>query len=740
MTDLIEKIRIDPYNFIKDYYEKIYMHMGKEVFSILSLVIPSLILPPIPHEHAREIKPSINFLLIAPPGCLDGETYICLSDGSFKKIKSFGKEHLQKINKFIMINPTKKDGCKYQSKAEVFHKYDNQKCFKIKLNSGREIIVSELHPLMTDKGWVKCRELKVGDSLRILHKIRCSKKDYEIFPEFKLSKNSKKIKIPLCNEDVALLLGYGIGDGSSRKYKTQFCINDEEKDIIPILIDKIYKNFNIIPKVYERDLSKYKTKINGREIKRTQNLFYLEVDSIGFSNIFEVIIKKRVPEIIMSSKKSVVSNFLEGLFEADGCCRIRKKRNELRGEICLKSSENKLLQDVLLLLLKFGIKARIDKDNLSIAKTDDLIKFYKQIGFLSKKKINKLSFIINLIKPLERKRHLNNKYIEKIKSIEELPKQTVYDIEVPEVKRYIANGIISHNTAKSSIAETFEKLAYNSFPFEYITDAKFYEVMSQKDFVSVVVGDVFKIFSDKMLNKTMENVLGDEQKISRMTKRTDSHEKKIKAVAFLAGTPNSLTTVISDGMIFRTAVCLIFHDPMEHEKIGEFVGNGAFNEHKGEDEEIAIEQFYKELLEIQLDRHPNISPIEGYVVKQEYKQQIIDTWKPLVKPITRRTKFSFFRELHQGFRYMVAHAFLNIYNREIKENKIVINQDDVNVAIELMKNELNTKFEVLSCSKVVSEEKMKTTKDLSEYVEKLKRNKINIKDTSTNIMGSLIGK
>jgi len=60
--------------------------------------------------------------------------------------------------------------------------------------------------------------------------------------------------------------------------------------------------------------------------------------------------------------------------------------------------------------------------------------------------------------------------------------------------------------------------------------------------------------------KTIENVLGEEQKISRMTKRTDSHEKKIKAVAFLSGTPNSLTSVISDGLIFRTSVFLLFHN------------------------------------------------------------------------------------------------------------------------------------------------------------------------------------
>lgn len=295
-------------------------------------------------------------------------------------------------------------------------------------------------------------------------------------------------------------------------------------------------------------------------------------------------------------------------------------------------------------------------------------------------------------------------------------------------------------TAKSSIAETFSKLAYNSFPFEYITDSKFYEVISQKDFVSVVVGDVFKVFSDRMLNKTMENVLGDEQKISRMTKRTDSHEKKIKAVAFLSGTPESLTSVISEGMIFRTSVSLVFHDPFEHEKIGEFVGDGVFRDHKGKEEELAIEQFYGELFEIQQDKHGEIEPIEGYIVKEEFKKKLIDAWKPRVKSITRKTKFSFFRELHQGFRYMVAHAFLNVFNREIKKGRIVITEEDTDVAVELMVRELETKFEILSCSRVISEEKLKTTKDLAEYVDRVKRlnPKDKIKESSTNIIGSLL--
>ncbi|MCX6748690.1 MAG: hypothetical protein NT076_03725 [Candidatus Pacearchaeota archaeon] len=295
--------------------------------------------------------------------------------------------------------------------------------------------------------------------------------------------------------------------------------------------------------------------------------------------------------------------------------------------------------------------------------------------------------------------------------------------------------------AKSSLSETFEKLAYNSMPFEAITDAKFYDIIKKKDFVSICVGDVFKIFSDKILSKTMENVLGDEQKLSRMTMRTDSNEKKIRAVAFLAGTPNTLTTIISEGMIFRTAVCLIFHTPEEHEKVGEFVNDGAFKEKVGSKEEEEIMQFYFDLLQIQLEKG-EIPRINGYIVSQAQKDKILRAWKPLVKPITRRTKFSFFRELHQAYRYMCAHAFLNIFNKEergmVKGDKLVIEDVDVDVAVALMTRELETKFEILSSNKVVSEEKLKTSKDLAEFVERCKRNKTVLKDDAVNIMGSLV--
>lgn len=292
---------------------------------------------------------------------------------------------------------------------------------------------------------------------------------------------------------------------------------------------------------------------------------------------------------------------------------------------------------------------------------------------------------------------------------------------------------------KSSLCETFSKLAYNSFPFESITDSKLYSVLSERDYVSLIVSDVFKIFSDKYLTKTMENVLGDEQKLSRFTQRTDSIEKKIKAVAFLAGTPNSLTSVISEGILFRTAVYLIFHDELEHEKIGEFIIDGAFEDKPKDNKELKIANYYQELFNIQLNQSKEFNRIVGYIVDKNFKREIINAWKPLVSPIVKRTKLSFFRELHQCMRYMCSHAFLSIFNREIIDNKLVIKEEDVKIAIELMKREIDTKHKILTCNSIVSEQKLRTTNELSEWVADYeKKNRMKLGEDLKSIMNSLV--
>lgn len=403
----------------------------------------------------------IHLLLIGEPGCVCGDTLITLSDGTFRRIRNIGINHQDKIN--YKVNTL--NGEKIASK---FYKYQNEDCLKITTETRKELICNYNHPLLvlnTQEEWIRADKLKIGDKVKCITYIECLKTEYEELPKFDTLLQRKNIKIPNCNEEVAILCGYALGDGyiihgqkkySNRLYKLGLIVNEEEIDTKGILNRILYKNFGIIPKIDIRD-NKYKSYIGDREIIRTQKLYYLEISSREIAERFRFVKNKEIPEFILASKKSVVSKFLSGLFEADGYCIITKRENRTDlGRIGLKSVNRNILLDTQTLLLKFGIQARVYKDNLSIGRIEDVRIFANEIGFISDKKRIKLENILNTIDKNQHKRR--NKIIyEKIIRIEKLGKQTVYDIEVSNEHNFISNGIISHNTSKSSLMSFIHK-------------------------------------------------------------------------------------------------------------------------------------------------------------------------------------------------------------------------------------------------------------------------------------------
>lgn len=66
--------------------------------------------------------------------------------------------------------------------------------------------------------------------------------------------------------------------------------------------------------------------------------------------------EKRVPESIFTAKKSTVTNFLRGLFCADGTVYTKDKNHRT---VRLTSTSKELLQDTQLLLLNYGIHGKI---------------------------------------------------------------------------------------------------------------------------------------------------------------------------------------------------------------------------------------------------------------------------------------------------------------------------------------------------------------------------------------------
>lgn len=393
-------------------------------------------------KDGKFTRDRIHVLIIGDAGCVSGDSYITLADGTFKKIGGLGNSDREKINLDVLT----KDGNKI---ANEFWKFKDNEVKEIILEDGRSLICNYRHPLLVNDKWVRMEDLKVGDEVKVINKINCTKKDLVSFKNIeKFKKNSKDIKIPKINERVGFLMGMFDGDGGRNKYKVGLYVGEQKKSILGKAHKIILEEFGINPRFSVRKPKN--SKIGDRIIYRKENTYILEVDSIKFSSLmnFNKSTLKRVPEYIMQSKDSVVASYLDGLFSTDGSCFI-DKRIDRKDKICIsiKSMSDKLLKDVQLLLLRFGINGRISGNELNIKKQEEVILFKEYIGFSNEHKQK----ILNKVKRL--KVSQKSKEYQKIKSIEIIENRDVYDLTVPDGHNYISNGIVSHNTSKTQLGK-----------------------------------------------------------------------------------------------------------------------------------------------------------------------------------------------------------------------------------------------------------------------------------------------
>lgn len=252
------------------------------------------------------------------------------------------------------------------------------------------------------------------------------------YPEF-IKKYCDEVKINLpkhLDADFAQILGYFVGDGSIEKTRTSFFEGDRQ-------LIYAYK------KLIERKL-RIKTHLRFRKSK---NYYQLRIESLALVNFikneFPEIRKSAdtlVPEKICKSPDDVVAGFLRGLFNAEGY---------VSGRVAIGMNNKKLLQQVRLLLLRFGIISSLNKyDNrrnpysnnirytLEIGEKKSMQKFLDNIGFESSSKTKKLKIRISKMGNLSYVRRIPVKgvYIRRLaKKIGLLPK------DFPKVSNFFQN-------------------------------------------------------------------------------------------------------------------------------------------------------------------------------------------------------------------------------------------------------------------------------------------------------------
>jgi len=413
----------------------------------------------------------LNALLSGPPGCFVEGTLVSMHDGTVKPIEEFGEFHLQNIEQSVRkIQKNSKDH--WWTKATQFHEYHDVPCFEITTNKGRKIECSYIQPFWVgdkerpcnDGGeWVKANELKIGDLIQVKTNISNWKKGYLSIKPKSLYSDKREIKEFKLDEKLASLFGYAFGDGfyhkhNGKPYEFGFIVNEEERDLIPLIKSLCEEKLDYSPSINYRKFND--TIIENRHVKREQEMCYITISNLGLSSLFYFLSDKcknrKIPIEILKSKKSVVSNFLKWYFEADGCCVKRDKKS-----VGLKSSSPIVLQQIQLLLLGYGIQAHVNKNNLNIT-GDDVNRFAKHIGFVSKKKkkLLKKSLTLRTVHRIKKKR-----MFESIINIKYVGKKTVYDITT-DSHEFIANGFKVHNTGKTEfllwVRENLEGVLINA--------------------------------------------------------------------------------------------------------------------------------------------------------------------------------------------------------------------------------------------------------------------------------------
>lgn len=393
---------------------------------------PGKVLP-----DGKKIRNDQHILLIGDPGCLIGDERVALGSGAIVKMEQFGQKHLQKINVPVLTGQGHAS-----ARATVFHKYEQQPVLEVVTESGKCIQGTYNHPLRVVDGmkryWKRLDELKVGDRLATAVWIPCRIRNYlDLDWASPKRRFGPKMKVALPKKltpELAGFMGYVLGDGWVTRTRVAMDVNSEEEDLIPQLHGLSRKCFGL--------------SLNHRTERRPNKkpIHVLELHSVDVAHNVQYLRIKRVPDLVLQSGNAVAASFLSWLFEADGT--VFSKGRGRRG-VQLKSSSIELLRDVQMLLLRFGIHARIVERNLTIRRAQAIRKFAKHVGFRSMKKKSRLAQLVRDVKDLhhEHGRQLS----ERIVSIKPAGIQDVYDVEVPSAKRFIANGIISHNTAKSSI-------------------------------------------------------------------------------------------------------------------------------------------------------------------------------------------------------------------------------------------------------------------------------------------------
>lgn len=214
------------------------------------------------------------------------------------------------------------------------------------------------------------------------------------------------------------------------------------------------------------------TVVSGTDQKR--------ISSIRLSRYFQqqfgadiTTFKECVPEMVWMGSKELVKGYLAGLFQADGSVQLKDRGTKGSLSVRLSQSNQKLLQDIQMLLGNFGIVSSVYKRrdaqyrNLPDGKgglkqywcktqyelvinRPNAIVFEQRIGFAGDKQTQ----LATSLDKRGRECRKSEKFITKIDTIVEDGVEDVYCLNEPETHSLIVNGFVTGNCGEQWLSHS----------------------------------------------------------------------------------------------------------------------------------------------------------------------------------------------------------------------------------------------------------------------------------------------
>lgn len=285
-------------------------------------------------EQRTDKRPQVSDL--RESGCLTANTRILRADNGAEV--TFG-ELMASGERPLVWSLDERKRMVARPMTNVFYS-GHKEVFKVRLASGREVEATANHPFMTLDGWVPLGELTVGSRVAAPRSV----------PE--------PVQTERMDESEIVMLAHMIGDGSCVKRQPIRYASIDEENLTAVTTAATHFGITAIRDEYAAAwVTTLRMPAPYRLTHGKRNPIAAWLDKLGLFGLRSY--EKFVPNPVFALPNDQVALFLRHLWATDGSVRWDAKVGQ--GRIYYATTSRQLADDVVQLLLRLGVAARIKR-------------------------------------------------------------------------------------------------------------------------------------------------------------------------------------------------------------------------------------------------------------------------------------------------------------------------------------------------------------------------------------------